>query len=143
MITYEKTTLHLEDEEENKKNMEIGGGVPPLPRLAPGGLMHNYLDPELATKAELEIPIRFKLITRKRFIKLVMSRGYQRNEAEKIHNEYMLKLGTRTRIGMEVFLASRDNPRFQIFVGGIDYGKAYDTNVMGKFNTTTESEDRR
>jgi len=147
---WEKLKLYLEDE----TTVEIGRrvlklppipqnlSIPNIPRIAPDGLIHNYLVPERETKVDLVIPINFNPITRKRFIKLVMSRGYQRNEAKKMHEEYMLELRQRTRFGIEIFLMFRGTHDFKILVGGRDYGKGYSTNVMGKFNMMRESEDK-
>jgi len=45
-----------------------------------------------------------KKITKKRFIKLLMSKGIQRNIANIIHQEYMKTHEVRTYIGMWVFI---------------------------------------
>lgn len=57
-------------------------------------------------------------ITRKRFIKLIMSKGYQRNKANKMHQEYMEKYKYRTMIGLMVFLECYNiKPIFKLKIG--------------------------
>lgn len=48
--------------------------------------------------------IRLKTIKKKRFLKLLMSKGYSRNEARIIHNKYIKKHKERTILGMDSFL---------------------------------------
>ena len=66
---------------------------------------------------------------KKRFIKLIMSKGYQKNEAYKMHQEYMKKYKSRTLIGFTIFLESYNiKPIFKlkigekVYEGGIDFG---------------------
>lgn len=54
---------------------------------------------------ELTLTVLPKTITRKRFIKLLMGRGCQRNTAIKIHQEYMKLYKNRTMIGMIFFIS--------------------------------------
>jgi len=62
----------------------------------------------LGENLSTEMIIKLKTITKKRFIKLLMAKGYQKNQAIKIHNEYMQKHKARSRIGLEVFINIRD-----------------------------------
>lgn len=62
----------------------------------------------LGETLEAEMIINLKTITKKRFIKLLMSKSYQRNEAIKIHKEYMKKYKVRSRIGLEFFIVTRE-----------------------------------
>lgn len=48
--------------------------------------------------------IRLKTIKKKRLLKLLMSKGYSRNEAITIYNKYMKKHKQRTILGMDSFL---------------------------------------
>lgn len=59
-----------------------------------------------------------KTMKKKRFIKLIMSKGYQRNKANKIHQEYMEKYKYRTMIGLMVFLECYNiKPIFKLKIG--------------------------
>lgn len=81
-----------------------------IPKLASGGIINPQLfiatETEIETKAASIIPIT---ITKKRFIKLLMSKGFQRNESIKIHQEYMKNHKYRSRIGLEAYLLFKDS----------------------------------
>lgn len=57
-----------------------------------------------AASGEVSIDLEPKTISKKRFIKLLMSEGYQRNDAIKAHNYYMEKYGTRNEFMVNMFL---------------------------------------
>lgn len=57
-----------------------------------------------AARGEISIDLESKTISRKRFIKLLMGEGYQRNDAIKVHNYYMEKYGTRNKFMVNMFL---------------------------------------
>lgn len=88
---------------ETGEQSEIGRGCE-LPKLAPGGLeFENVFFEEFIGEDEIEIAVMPKTITKKRFIKLLMGMGYQRNEANKMHEEYMKLNKFRTELGMTFF----------------------------------------
>lgn len=67
-----------------------------------------YAIANLGETSEAEMIINLKTITKKRFIKLLMAKGYQRNHAIKLHEKYMEKYKLRSRIGLEFFIATRE-----------------------------------
>lgn len=88
---------------ETGEQLAIGRGCE-LPKLAPGGLeFENVFFEEFIGEDEIEIAVMPKTITKKRFIKLLMGMGYQRNEANKMHEEYMKLNKFRTELGMTFF----------------------------------------
>ena len=60
---------------------------------------------DTSTEYEAEFEIKLRLITKKRFIKLLMGKGIQKREATKLHNIFIKRYGHRTKIGLELFLA--------------------------------------
>ena len=91
-----------------------------IPKLANGGIISNKLF--IAAEKENSFALISKVITKKRFIKLLMSKGFQRNDATKIHKEYMQKYKHRTRIGLEMYFISKDifnklNQNIKIYIG--------------------------
>lgn len=52
---------------------------------------------------EATVTIIPRTITKKRFIKLLMGHGYQKNEAIRMHQEYMSTHKVRTKIGLIMF----------------------------------------
>lgn len=108
------------------------GGIVEIPKLAPGGIV-DCESPigTLAEDTEGEITVRLKTIKKKRFIKLLMAKGYQRNEAIKIHKEYMNEHRLiRSRLGLELFVITYNTEpnEVKVFVEGKE------TNVNGKTN---------
>lgn len=83
------------------------GQLVEMPKFANGELEEEkYMDlAKLGEGATFECTIVPKTITKKRFIKLLMGIGYQREEANKMHQEYMEKYKSRTKIGMICFEA--------------------------------------
>lgn len=59
-----------------------------IPELASGGIIDEKIS-DIGETGGIEIPLNPKTITKKRFIKLLMGKGHQRNEANKMHQEYM------------------------------------------------------
>lgn len=68
------------------------------------------------------VTIMPKPITKKRFIKLLMGNGYQRNEAIKMHREYMSIHKVRTKIGLILFeifyTADESKIELELRIGG-------------------------
>ena len=63
-----------------------------------------------------------KAITKKRFIKLLMGMGHQRNEANKMHQEYMKLNKLRTEIGLIFFEMFYDvEPKFKLQIEGREF----------------------
>lgn len=98
------------------------GRLVEMPKFANGELEEEkYMDlAKLGEGANFECTIVPKTITKKRFIKLLMSVGYQRNEANKMHQEYMEKHKIRTKIGMicfEIFYKQEMELEFEIRIG--------------------------
>lgn len=91
-----------------------------IPELAPGGIENNELASlgKVINETEIEIPIIPKTITKKRFVKLLMGMGYQRNEANKMHQEYMKLNKFRTELGMTFFeMFYNVKPKFKLKIG--------------------------
>ena len=80
----------------------LGETIIEIPELAPGGIVDEKIS-DIGETEEIEIPLNPKTITRKRFIKLLMGMGHQRNEANRMHQEYMELNKLRTEIGMIFF----------------------------------------
>jgi len=70
------------------------------PKYAKGGIKNECVAfaeiGEEEYSGELNLIVMPKTMKKKRFIKLIMSKGYQRNKANKIHQEYMEKYKYRT-----------------------------------------------
>lgn len=93
---------------ETGEEIEIGRQVACIPTLAKGGALEESMNKraDIGESLQIECMIALKTITKKRFKKLLMSYGFQRNQAEIIHQEYM-KLGRpRTKIGMLLLITS-------------------------------------
>lgn len=88
---------------ETGEKFKIGTQV----KLAPGGIQKEIKEPILTGGRDFDFIVKLKTITKKRFIKLLMAKGYQRNQAIKIHQQYMLNNRfVRSRLGLEVFVAT-------------------------------------
>lgn len=104
-----------------------------IPELAPGGIIDEEISSlgKLVNEAEIEIPVIPKTITKKRFIKLLMGMGRQRNEANKMHKEYMKINKFRTELGMTFFEMFYDiEPKIKLQIGGKEYDASIETNNM-------------
>lgn len=101
----------------------IGKGIsefPQIPKLAPGGIVDEVPVLTGGHSCNYDFTVKLKTIKKKRFIKLLMSKGYQRNEANKMHKEYMKLHTSRSRMGLELFVMTygiKQN-EFKIKVGG-------------------------
>lgn len=70
---------------------------------------------------ELTLEINPRVITKKRFIKLLMGMKYQRNEANIMHEEYIKKYKSRSVIGLICFeMDYRIESKFEFKIGGIE-----------------------
>lgn len=104
-----------------------------IPELAPRGIIDEEISSlgELVNETEIEIPVIPKIITKKRFIKLLMGMRYQRNEANKMHKEYMEINKFRTELGMTFFEMFYDiEPKIKLQIGGKEYDASIETNGM-------------
>lgn len=103
-----------------------------IPELAPGGI--EDCEPPIGTLAEDtagEITVRLKTIKKKRFIKLLMAKGYQRNEAIKMHKEYMNEHRLiRSRLGLELFVITYNTEPTEVKV----FVEGKEANINGKAN---------
>lgn len=73
-----------------------------VPKISKGGYVDNYyVDKSLGDS--FECTIKLTTISKKRFIKLLMGEGFQRNEAILMHNAYMKEHNTRTMLGFVIF----------------------------------------
>lgn len=92
------------------------------PILAPGGVIKEPPLIEEPSSYEMECVVKLKTITKKRFIKLLMSKRIQKREAIKIHVEYMKQYKIRSELGLYTFYAMRDieTSEFKIFVNGTE-----------------------
>lgn len=87
-------------------------------KLVPGGIIDTKIA-DVGETEEITIPLNPKTITKKRFIKLLMGMGHQRNEADKMHQEYMQLNKFRTKIGMIFFeMFYGVEPKFELKIGG-------------------------
>lgn len=92
--------LYVVNQETGEKSV-IGKTIP---KLAPGGLEFAEVHfEEFIGEDELTVTVIPRTISKKRFIKLLMGMGYQRNEANKMHIEYMKMNKFRTELGMTFF----------------------------------------
>lgn len=99
---------------------EIGKGST-IPESAPGGMDFKDVVFEEFVGAE-EIEVKLKTITKKRFIKLLMGMGYQRNEANIMHEEYMKMNKFRTELGMIFFEAFyKVEPKLKLKIGDEEF----------------------
>lgn len=92
-----------------------------IPQLTSGGIIYEEISSlgELVNEAEIEIPVIPKTITKKRFIKLLMGKGYQRNKANKMHQEYMQLNRFRTEMGLVFFeIFYEVEPKFKLQIKG-------------------------
>ncbi len=92
------------------------------PKYAKGGIKNECVAfaeiGEEEYSGELNLIVMPKTMKKKRFIKLIMSKGYQRNKANKMHQEYMEKYKYRTMIGLMVFLECYNiKPIFKLKIG--------------------------
>lgn len=70
---------------------------------------------------ELTLEVKPRTITKKRFIKLLMGMGYQKNEAIKMHNEFMKKYKFRSVIGLICFeMDYRIGTTIEFKIGGFE-----------------------
>ena len=105
---------------ETGEKTEIGKGST-IPKLAPGGMDFKDVIFEEFVGAE-EIEVKLKTITKKRFIKLLMGMGYQRNEVNLMHKEYMKKNKIRTEFGMIFFEAFYNvEPKLKLKIGDEEF----------------------
>lgn len=65
-----------------------------------------YFSGNLAESINVECIYKPKIITKKRFIKLLMSKGFQRNIAKELHQEYMKLCIPRTKIGISLLITA-------------------------------------
>lgn len=70
---------------------------------------------------DLTLEVKPRTITKKRFIKLLMGREYQKNEALKMHDEFMKKYKCRSVIGLVCFeIDYRIGKTIEFKVGGFE-----------------------
>lgn len=70
---------------------------------------------------ELTLEVMPRTITKKRFIKLLMGMRYQKNEAIKMHNEFMKKYKFRSVIGLVFFeMDYRMGTTIEFKIGGFE-----------------------
>lgn len=70
---------------------------------------------------ELTLEVMPRTIKKKRFIKLLMGMGYQKNEAIKMHNEFMKKYKSRSVIGLFCFeIDYRIGTTIEFKIGGFE-----------------------
>lgn len=83
-----------------------------------------------------EFSIDLGRMTRKRFIKLLMAKGFQRNQAKRMHQEYIRKYKYRTQLNLEIFTSIYDFKvgEIKVFVGGKEVNIKYE-----KDNTKKDS----
>lgn len=99
-----------------------------IPRLAPGGIIKHICGPifeGIDNKKDLEYPFKLKTISKKRFIKLLMSKGYQRNQAKEMQEQYIKKHTNYNHLGLIIFENIYRNPEIgeiKVFLGGKEIG---------------------
>lgn len=95
-----------------------------IPKLAPGGIA--FKEPIIFEEPveSFECMVKIKTITKKRFIKLLMAKGFQKKDAIKMHEIYKRKYKSRSMLGLEMFVATWNvNTEFKITVGGVKNAK--------------------
>lgn len=108
-----------------------------IPKLASGGIIENPIkNPLFIAKEVGGIFLIPKTITKKRFIKLLMAKGFQRNQAKRMHQEYIRKYKYRTQLNLEIFTSIYDFKvgEIKVFVGGKEVNIKYE-----KDNTKKDS----
>lgn len=113
---------------ETGEKFPIGRGIA---EIAPGG--NTFKDPIIFEEpvGEFEFAIQMKTITKKRFIKLLMAKGFQKNHAIKMHEIYKNRYGSRTRLGLEVFAETYNTePEIKVIIGGKEVYSNGETNNM-------------
>lgn len=85
-------------------------------KLAPGGLI-NKNETILTGGHSFECVVKLKTITKKRFIKLLMARGIQRNDAIRKQKEYIKRYKNYNKLAMEVFLSIEEMTQFILKIG--------------------------
>ena len=102
---------------ETGEEFEIGKTIS---TLTPGG--NAFKEPIIFEEpvSYAECVVKLKTITKKRFIKLLMSKRIQKREAIKIHAEYMKQYKIRSELGLYTFYAMMDaeSSEIKIFVNG-------------------------
>ena len=96
----------------------IGKGIAEIPKIAPGG--NTFKEPIIFEEPveSFECTVQIKTITKKRFIKLLMAKGFQRNYAIKMHEIYKNIYGSRSRLGLELFVETwNTEPEFKVIIG--------------------------
>lgn len=92
-----------------------------IPKVDSGEIIKNNI-PILTGGYSAEISIIPKTITKKRFIKLLMSMNHQRNEANIMHEEYMKMNKFRTELGMIFFEAFyKVEPKLKLKIGDEEF----------------------
>ena len=89
------------------ESFEIGRLVEPL-EITEDGLEEKIIPEDKLFKTkeiEVECTINIPKIKKKRFIKLLMAKGYQRNEAIKMHEEFRKHGYLRSRFYLEIFVS--------------------------------------
>ena len=89
------------------ESFEIGRLVEPL-EITEDGLEGKIIPEDELFKTEgieAECTITIPRIKKKRFIKLLMAKGYQRNEAIKMHEEFRKHGYLRSRFYLEIFVS--------------------------------------
>lgn len=106
------------------------GGVIGTPELAPGGIIDEKPCVFGETEGSFECAVQIKTITKKRFIKLLMAKGFQRNYAIKMHEIYKNRYGSRSRLGLELFVATwNTEPEFKVIIGKEVYSNGKTNNM--------------
>lgn len=92
-----------------------------IPKVDSREIIKNNI-PILTGGHSAEISIIPKTITKKRFIKLLMSMNHQRNEANIMHEEYMKMNKFRTELGMIFFEAFyKVEPKLKLKIGDEEF----------------------
>ena len=95
------------------KKFEIG-----MAKLEPGGIKCE--EPIIFEEPieSWECAVQIKTIKKKRFIKLLMSKGFQKRDAIKMHEIYKIRYGLRSLIGLELFVATwNTKPEIKVVIG--------------------------
>ncbi len=102
-------------EKETGESFEIGKQVEPVDLVEEWTIEDDKQLIDLDTS--MEVKFHIKKIKKKRFIKLLMAKSYQRNEAMKIHEEYMKEGYLRNRLGLELFVKIMEEQKANMYTG--------------------------
>lgn len=119
------------DEDGEYKEVKTTPSKPVIIEFADGGKIPDSSNlAMIGESAELEATITLKTMRRKRFIKLLMSYGIQRNEAYRVAMEYRKKGIPFTTIAIILYVAKKRKERREITNENFAFNERSTTDVV-------------